>query len=291
MEDYILRITAGGGSVAAFIATTKNTVNTAAEIHRSSPVVTAALGRLLTAAAMMSLQLKNDDDLLTLNIKGDGPIGGILATSDRFARVKGYAVNNLVEIPLKKNGKLDVPRAIGSGNLHVLKDLGLKEPYAGTIPLTTGEIAEDLCQYFTVSEQTPSAIGLGVSVDTDHSVRQAGGFMIQPLPGADDMIISRLERIIGNFGSITSFYDEGKTPYDLADHFFGDIGYNVNERISMEYYCNCGRDRAERALISLGKNEIEKIIKEDGKIELHCHFCGKDYVFGDEILINIPNGK
>ena len=284
MDDYILRITAGGGNVLAFIATTKNTVGKSAEIHRGTPVVTAALGRLLTAAAIISATLKNDGDLLTLNIRGDGPLGGIVATSDRFSRVKGYPINRDADVPLKEDGKLDISAAIGSGNLHVIKDMGLKEPYSGTIPLVSGEIAEDLAHYYATSEQTPSAIGLGVLVDIDHTVKQSGGLFIQLLPGADESIISKLENVIGGFGSVTSFLDGGKTPYDMAELFFGGFGYAINEKIPVEYYCNCSRSRVEKALISLGKDEIGKILTEDKKASLHCHFCRKDYDFDERDL-------
>jgi len=278
--DFILRISTNGGAL-AFIATTANTVGRAAKIHGGTPVVSAALGRLLTAAAIMGASLKNDGDLLTLNIKGDGPIGGIVATSDRFSRVKGYPINRDADLPLKPNGKLDISGALGNGHLHVIKDLGLKEPYIGTAPLVSGEIAEDLVNYFAVSEQTPSAIGLGVLVDRDYTIKSAGGFFIQLLPNADDQTISALERVLGGFDSVTSFYDGGKTPYDMADHFFAGIGYRITDVLPVSYHCNCGRQRAEKALVSLGAEELEKIIAEDKKATLHCHFCRSDYDFDE----------
>jgi len=289
LDDHILRVTAGNGGALAFIATTRQTVDTAAILHRTSPVATAALGRLLTAAAMMGVMLKNDEDLLTLQIKSDGPVGGLVATSDRFARVKGYPFNGDIDLSLKPDGKLDVAGALGQGSLYVIKDMGLKEPYVGTSPLVSGEIAEDLAYYFATSEQIPSAVGLGVLVDRDRSVRQAGGFIIQLLPGTDVNLIDNIERSVKKIGMVTSFYDAGNTTRGMADFLFKDIGYIVNETIPAEYYCNCGRERVEKALISLGKDELIKILIEDKKTSLHCHFCQKDYLFNERELQSIIN--
>jgi len=290
LDDHILRVTAGNGGALAFIATTRLTVDTAATLHRTSPVATAALGRLLTAAAVMGTALKNDGDLLTLQIKGDGTAGGLVATSDRLARVKGYPLNGGAELPLKPDGKLDVAGALGRGSLYVIKDMGLKEPYVGISPLVSGEIAEDLAYYFATSEQIPSAVGLGVLVDTNRSVRQAGGFFVQLLPGADNALIDNIERSVKRMGMVTSFYDAGNTTYDMAGYLFKDIGYNVNEKIPVSYYCNCSRERVEKALFSLGKDELVKILAEDKRTSLHCHFCQKDYCFDERALRSIING-
>ena len=290
MDDHILHITAGNGGVRAFTATTRNTVGTAACLHMLSPVAAAALGRLLTAAAVMGAMLKNDGDILTLSIKGDGPLGGLLATSDSRSRVKGYALNGAADVPSVRAGKLDVAAAVGKGSLNVVKDMGLKEPYAGTVPLVSGEIAEDLAYYYATSEQTPSAVGLGVLVDRDRSVRQAGGFVVQLLPGADNALIENTERSVKKIGMVTNFYDAGNTTHDMAEYLFKDIGYIVNEKIPVEYFCNCSRERVEKALVSLGKDELIKILDEDKQASLHCHFCRKDYGFSERELRSIING-
>ena len=220
MNDYIVRATAGDGSIRAFAATTRGLVQKAREIHHTSPVASAALGRLLTAAAMMGSMLKGDKDLVTLQIRGDGPLQGIVVSGDCCGRVKGYVFNPNVELPDKYPGKLDVGGAIGAGYLDVIKDIGMREPYAGRIELVTGEIAEDLTYYFAQSEQTPSAVGLGVLVETDTSVRRAGGFMIQLLPGADEGMVSRLEEKLRHVPYVTDLLDAGKTPEEILAHYF-----------------------------------------------------------------------
>jgi molecular chaperone Hsp33 len=286
MNDCILRITIENSAV-AFIALTTQTVNEAARIHHSSPVVSAAVGRLITAAAMMGAQLKNDSDLLTLSIKSDGPIGGIVATADKNANVKAYPFVSEVTLPLNDKGKLDVAACVGNGNLNVIMDLGLKEPYVGTVKLVTGEIGDDLAYYFAVSEQIPSAVCLGVLVDRDYSVAQAGGFLMQMLPGATDELITRIEEKLSGFESVTGFYENGKTPYDLAEFFFEGLNYTVTEKTDVNFYCNCSREKVEKALISLGREELSKILSEDGKATLHCHFCRKDYNFDENDLKRI----
>ncbi|MDR1688183.1 MAG: Hsp33 family molecular chaperone HslO [Clostridiales bacterium] len=286
MSDYILRLTIENSAV-AFIALTTETVNEAARIHRSSPVVTAAMGRLITAAAMMGAQLKNDSDLLTLSIKSDGPVGGIVATADKNSNVKAYPFVSDVDLPLNSNGKLDVAACVGKGNLNVVMDLGLKEPYVGTVKLVSGEIGDDLAYYFAVSEQIPSAVCLGVLVDRDYSVAQAGGFLMQMLPGASDELITRIEEKLSGFDAITSFYESGKTPYDLAEYFFEGLNYTVTEKTDVNFFCNCSREKVEKALISLGREELAKILNEDGKATLHCHFCRKDYSFDEGDLKRI----
>ncbi len=285
MNDYIVRATAGDGSIRAFAATTRGLVQKAREIHHTSPVASAALGRLLTAAAMMGSMLKGDKDLVTLQIRGDGPLQGIVVSGDCCGRVKGYAFNPNVELPDKYPGKLDVGGAIGAGYLDVIKDIGMREPYAGRIELVTGEIAEDLTYYFAQSEQTPSAVGLGVLVETDTSVRRAGGFMIQLLPGADEGMVSRLEEKLRHVPYVTDLLDAGKTPEEILELLLGDMGLRILDRLPASFSCNCDRQRVEKALISIGREELEKIIEEDGKANLHCHFCAKEYDFTKSDLL------
>lgn len=285
--DYILRAAAGDGAVRIFIAYTKETAQKSFELHKTSPVMTAAMGRALTGAAIMGCMLKSDGDMVSIQIKGDGPGGGLTVTSDNKSRVKGYPYNPMVDIPLKENGKLDVQAALGYGTLTVIKDMGLKEPYVGQIPLVSGEIAEDLTFYFAKSEQTPSAVALGVLVDRDYSVKQSGGFIIQMMPDADDEIITALEQKLSSMESITSMLDKGMSPEDILNELVGEFNPQVLDKIPVEYYCNCSRERVEKALISIGKKELAKIIEEDGKASLHCHFCNKDYEFNKDELTKI----
>ncbi len=282
--DYIVRATAGNGSVRAFATKTKQTVNTAFLTHKTSPVITAALGRTLTAGALMGCMLKDDKDILTINIKGDGPAGGIVVTANNKIEVKGYCFNNIVDIPLKPNGKLDVSGAIGKGSLTVIKDLGLKEPYVGQIPLVSGEIAEDLTYYFATSEQVPSAVALGVLVDRDYSVKQAGGFVIQVMPNADEETISAIEQKMAKIKSVTSMFEDGMTPEDILNHILGEFDLNILDKTEVKFHCNCSKERVEKALLSIGKEELDDIIKTDKKATLHCHFCNKDYEFNEEYL-------
>lgn len=282
--DYILRATAGNGSVRIFVATTKETVQKAFESHKTSPVMSAALGRALTAVSIMGSMLKSDNDLVTIKINGDGPGKGLIVTGDSKARVKGYPLNPIVNIPLKPNGKLDVQAALGEGSLMVIKDLGLKEPYVGQIPLISGEIAEDLTYYFAKSEQTPSAVSLGVLVDRDYSIKQSGGFIIQVMPDADENIISSLEEKFRTMKPLTTLMEERNTPEDIANILLGEFGLNILDKIPVSFYCNCSKERVEKALISIGKEELKNIIEEDKKANLHCHFCNKDYKFNEQEL-------
>ena len=287
MNDYIVRATAGNGSIRAFAATTGELVQKAREIHHTSPVASAALGRLLTAAAMMGSMLKGEKDLVTLQIRGNGPLQGIVVSGDCRGQVKGYVFNPNVELPDKYPGKLDVGGAIGAGYLDVIKDIGMREPYAGRIELVTGEIAEDLTYYFAQSEQTPSAVGLGVLVETDTSIRCAGGFMIQLLPGADEGMVSRLEEKLRNVPYVTDLLDAGKTPEEILELLLGDMGLRILDRLPAAFTCNCDRQRVEKALISIGREELEKIIEEDGRANLHCHFCAKEYDFSEADLLRL----
>ena len=284
MSDYIVRATAGNGSIRAFAATTRDLVQHAREIHHTSPVASAALGRMLTAAAMMGSMLKGEKDIVTLQIRGEGPLQGLVVTSDSHARVKGYVFNPNVEIPDLYPGKLNVGGAIGNGYMRVIKDIGMREPYAGRIELVTGEIADDLTYYFAQSEQTPSAVGLGVLVETDTSIRRAGGFIIQLLPDATDEMIEKLEKKLATLPYVSDLLDMGKTPEDILQMILGDMELKIMDTVPTEFYCNCTRERVEKALISIGREELEKIIREDKKANLHCHFCGKEYDFTEEEL-------
>ncbi|NCC16068.1 MAG: Hsp33 family molecular chaperone HslO [Clostridia bacterium] len=287
MSDYIVRAIAGGGSIRAFAATTGEMVQHAREVHHTSPVASAALGRMLTAAAMMGSMLKGEKDLLTLQIRGLGPLKGVVVSSDSHCRVKGYVFNPNVEIPSKHPGKLDVGGAIGQGYMSVIKDIGLKEPYAGRIQLVSGEIAEDLTYYYAQSEQTPSAVGLGVLVDTDTSIRCAGGFIIQLLPDAPEEIISTLEKRLNTIPYVTDLLDMGQTPEGILEMLLEGLDMKILDKVPTEFYCNCTKERVEKTLISIGKEELEKIIKDDKKANLHCHFCGKEYDFTEDELLKL----
>ena len=284
MDDYILRATAAGGLIRAFAATTKNTVQTARSLHNTTPVASAALGRLLTAGAMMGTMLKGEKDLVTLQIKGDGPIEGLLVTADSKGRVKGYPFNPNVDIPPKSPVKLDVGGAVGKGYLTVIKDLGLKEPYVGKTELVSGEIAEDLTYYYAKSEQIPTAIALGVLVDTDTSIKAAGGFIIQLMPGATLEVATMLEERITHLKYITELLDRGETPETILDAVLGDMDLEIIDKMPTEFYCDCSRDRVEKALISIGEKDLRTILEEDKKAEISCHFCNKVYNFDEADL-------
>ena len=284
MDDYILRATAADGLIRAFAATTKNTVQTARTLHNTTPVASAALGRLLTAGAMMGTMLKGEKDLVTLQIKGDGPIEGLLVTADSKGRVKGYPFNPNVDIPPKSPIKLDVGGAVGKGHLTVIKDLGLKEPYVGKTELVSGEIAEDLTYYYAKSEQIPTAIALGVLVDTDTSIKAAGGFIIQLMPGATLEIATMLEERITHLKYITELLDRGETPETILDAVLGDMDLEIIDKMPTEFYCDCSRERVEKALISIGEKDLKTILEEDKKAEISCHFCNKVYNFDEADL-------
>lgn len=287
MSDYIVRATAADKQIRAFAATTKELVEFARRAHGMSPVATAALGRLMTAGSMMGSMMKGEDDILTLQMKGDGPINGVTVTADSNANVKGYVGNPRIDLPLNYAGKLDVGASIGYGTLTVIKDMGLKEPYVSQVPLSTSEVAEDLTYYFAVSEQVPSAVALGVLVDTDCSVKQAGGFIIQLMPFADESVISKLEEKVSHVNSITSMMEQGMTPEDILENVLGDMGVEINDRIPTEFYCNCSKDRVKKAIISIGKKEIKDIINEGKEIEVNCHFCNTNYKFSIEEIKEI----
>lgn len=277
MSDYIIRATAAEGQIRAFAATTKELVEYARSAHNTSPVATAALGRLLTGGAMMGVMMKGEKDLLTIKINGDGPIEGLTVTADSKGGVKGYAYNPGVMLPPNEKGKLDVGGALGIGVLSVIKDIGLKEPYEGQTILVTSEIAEDLTYYFATSEQTPSSVALGVLMNRDNTVRQAGGFILQLLPGASEEIISGLEDRLATISSITSLLDEGKTPEMILEYILGDFGLEILDRVPTAFRCNCSKERIEKALISVGKKELQDMIDDGKTIEVNCHFCNTNY--------------
>lgn len=287
MTDYLVRATAADAQIRAFAATTVDTVERARKIHDTSPVMTAALGRLLTAGAMMGGMLKGDNDLLTLQVSGDGPAGGLTVTADSKGSVKGYANEPQVILPANGQGKLDVGGAIGRGTLRVIKDMGLKEPYMGQTQLQTGEIAEDLTYYFAASEQSPSCVGLGVLMERNNTVRQAGGFIVQLMPFAEEETIRRLESALGRVSSVTALLDEGRTPEAILGLLLEDMDMQILEMTPVRYQCNCSKERVMRALISIGRKELEEMIAEAEPIEVNCHFCGEHYVFGVDELREI----
>ena len=286
MEDYIVRATAADNQVRAFAATTKQVVETARQHHNTSPVATAALGRLLSAGAMMGSMMKNDTDMLTLQIRGNGPIEGITVTADSFANVKGYVGNPDVMLP-PKNGKLDVGGAVGVGLLQIIKDMGLKEPYSGQTILVSSEIAEDLTYYFANSEQIPSSVGLGVLMEKDNTVRCAGGFIIQMMPFAQEKTVGRLEENLRRVSSVTSLLDQGYTPERMLEVLFEGLGLEITDTIPTRFFCNCSKERVEQAVVSIGKKEIEEMIRDGEDIEVTCHFCNTAYHYTVEELKKI----
>lgn len=282
--DYMVRATAADSQIRAFAAVTKEMVETARQYHNTSPVATAALGRLLTGGVMMGTMMKGEKDLLTLQIKGDGPIGGITVTADSQGHAKGYVNNPQVILHANAQGKLDVGGAVGHGMLQVIKDMGLKEPYIGSCELQTGEIGDDLTYYFVISEQVPSSVGLGVLMDRDNTVRQAGGFIIQLMPFTPDEVIDRLEKKLSEVTSVTHMLDAGMTPEQILEELLGEFGLEINEKTELSYRCDCSRERIERALVSIGKKDIQEMINDGQPIEVSCHFCGKNYKFSVEEL-------
>ena len=290
--DYMIRGTAADDMVRVFAVTTRDTVEKARQIHNTSPVATAALGRLLSAGAMMGPMMKGDKDLMTLRIKGDGPIGGITVTADSKGNVKGYPENPNVLIHAKPNGKLDVSGAIGKGYLTVIRDLGLKEPYVGQVELVSGEIAEDMTYYFTTSEQIPSSVGLGVLLDKANFVKQAGGFIVQLMPGVKDEIISVIEKNLSGIKSVTSMLDSGMTPEDIAALLMNGLDFKILEKTPVGFNCGCSRERMAKAVISLGEKEIQEMIDDGEPIELNCQFCKGSYEFSvDELKEMLKSAK
>lgn len=291
MQDHIIKATAANAQIRAFAITSKEIVETARKAHNTSPVMTAALGRLLSAAAMMGSMMKGDKDILTLQIKGDGPAGGLTVTADSHGNVKGYANNPDVILPANELGKLDVGGAIGNGFLGVIKDLGLKEPYVGQTVLQTGEIAEDLTYYFVVSEQTPSSVGLGVLMEKNNTVKQAGGFIVQLMPFAEEEVIAKLEENLMKIKPVTTMLDEGMTPTQILETVLDGLDLQVTEECDCRFFCNCDKPRVEKALISIGKEELQSMIDEGKTIEVNCHFCNRNYEFTVEELKGMVENK
>ena len=284
MSDYLVRATAADHGIRAFAATTRELVETARQAHNTSPVATAALGRLLTAGVMMGSMMKGEEDLITLSIKGDGPIQGIVVTADSKGHAKGYVNNPDVLLHANAKGKLDVAGAVGKGELRVIRDTGLKDPYVGTIELVSGEIAEDITYYFAASEQIPSAVALGVLMDRGNVVEQAGGLIIQLMPFASDELVSKLEERIGQITSLTSMLDKGMTPEEILEFVLGDMDLEIMDKIPLSFSCNCSREKVESAVISTGAKELQSMIDDGEPIEVKCHFCEKAYVFETEDL-------
>ena len=284
MSSRITRFITSDGSARLIFGDTTEIVNTAHKIHLTTPTASATLGRALTAASLLGSLMKNETDSLTLQIKGDGPAGTITCVSDYMGNVRGYLENPLVDLPLKPNGKLDVGGAVGKGLLCVIRDLGGKEPYIGMSELVSGEIAEDLTAYFYNSEQTPSACALGVLVDRDYTCRVSGGFILQLLPGADDAVAEKLEANMMQITSVTNLMNDGKNAKDFADIVFDGIEYEEFDSIDVSFKCTCSKEKYEKGLISLGKDELTSMLEENEPIVTNCRFCKKEYIFSEEEL-------
>lgn len=287
MEDYMVRSTAANAQIRAFAVTSRELVEYARAAHNTSPVVTAALGRLMSGALMMGGMMKGEGDVLTLRINGDGPVHGLTVTADSLGHVKGYADQPQAMMPPNSVGKLDVGGVIGKGVLQVMKDMGLKEPYSSTIALQTGEIADDLTYYFAASEQVPSVVALGVLMNRDNTVRQAGGFIIQLMPFTSEEVIGRLEEKLKTITSVTKLLEDGKSPEEILESVLGELGLEITERVPVSFQCDCSRERVEKVLLSLGQKDRQELIDEGEDVELHCHFCGRNYVFSVEEIKNL----
>lgn len=290
MTDYIVRATAANAQIRAFAITSRETVEHARSAHDLSPVVTAALGRLMTGALMMGSMLKGEKDMLTLQINGAGPVHGLTVTADSQGNVKGYADNPQAMMPPNSVGKLDVGGVIGAGVLTVIKDMGLKEPYSSTIELTTGEIGDDLTYYFAASEQIPSSVALGVLMEKNNTVKQAGGLIIQLMPFTSEEVIAKLEEKLTTMSPITTLLEEGQTPEQILETVLGELGLEITDTMPVRFCCNCSKERVEKVLLSLGRKELQDLIDEGQDVELNCHFCNTNYVFTVEELQKI-HGK
>ena len=284
MTDYMVRATAANAQIRAFAITSRETVEHARAVHNLSPVVTAALGRLMTGGVMMGSMLKGEKDMLTLQINGAGSVHGLTVTADSQGNVKGYADNPLAMMPPNSVGKLDVGGVIGAGVLTVIKDMGLKEPYSSTIELTTGEIGDDLTYYFAASEQIPSSVALGVLMEKNNTVKQAGGFIIQLMPFTSENVIAKLEEKLTQMSPVTTLLEEGMTPEQILETVLGDMGLEITDTLPVQFSCNCSKERVEKVLLSLGKKELQELIDEGQDVELNCHFCNTNYVFSVEEL-------
>lgn len=283
MSDYIVRAIAAGGQIRAFAATTKDTVEKARQLHNTSPIATVALGRLLTGGVMMGVTMKNDSDMLTVQIKGNGPIGAMTVTADPKGNVKGFVANPEVMLPLK-DGRLDIAGAVGIGVLSVIKDIGLKEPYVGDTILITSEIADDLTYYYATSEQIPSSVGLGVLMDKDNTVEQAGGFIIQLMPDATEEVIDKLEKRIKEIKSVTHMLENGMTPEKILEYILGGMELEILDTIPAQFYCNCSKERVSKAVMSIGVKDLKEMVDDNKPIEVNCHFCNSHYTFSPQEL-------
>ncbi len=284
MTDYLIRATAADAQVRAFAVTSRDLVEEARDRHDLSPVVTAALGRLMTGACLMGSMLKGEKDVLTLQISGDGPVGGMTVTADSRGNVKGYANRPQAMMPPNAQGKLDVGGVIGAGYLRVIKDMGMKDPYASQVALQTGEIADDLTYYFAASEQVPSCVALGILMERNNTVKQAGGFIIQLMPFAQEEVIRKLEENVAGLKSVTTLLEEGNTPEQILSLLLGDMGLEITEKTPVRFWCGCSKERVEKVLYSLKKEDLQEMAEEGKDVELHCHFCNTNYVFtADEL--------
>lgn len=289
--DYMVRAVAADDSIRAFAASTREMAEYARKAHSMTPVCTAALGRLLTGGVMMGSMMKEDRGVLTIQVKGDGPIGGITVTADSKGHAKGYVNHPGVELPLKQNGHLDVAGAVGHGTLTVIRDLGLKEPYVGTIEMPSGELAEDLTYYFAESDQIPSAVGLGVLVDTDLSVKEAGGFIIQIMPQTPDKVITALERRLKESPSVTEMLEQGDTPEKILERILGDLGMRTEEREEVSFYCDCSKERVSHVLSTLQMSDLQELIDDGKPVDIACNFCGRSNRFEPEELMKIAEER
>jgi molecular chaperone Hsp33 len=283
-KDYMIRAVAANAQIRAFAVTARDLTETARKAHNTSPIATAALGRAMSGALMMADMLKGPRDLLTIQIDGDGPLQGLVVTADNQGHVKGYVKNTNVILPPNEQGHLNVGGAIGRGTLTVIRDMNLKDPYIGQIPLVTGEVAEDLTAYYAQSEQIPSSVGLGVLMNKDNTVAQSGGFIIQMMPFAEEETIAKLEKNLSAISSVTSLLQEDPTPEGLLSRILEGFDLEITDRLDTRFHCNCSKERVAKAVISLGKKEIESLIAEEKPVEVNCHFCNSHYVFDRDEL-------
>ena len=287
--DHLVRGTAADGMIRAFAITARKTVQTARDNHHTSPLVTAALGRLMMGALMMGSMFKEPDELITLMVEGDGPVKGLTVTANCEGQVKGFANNPQVWLPLKTNGKLDVGAGIGAGTLTAIRDLPGTEPYYSQVELVSGEMGDDLTHYFTVSDQVPSSVGVGVLVSRTQDVQQAGGFIVQLMPGYDDYLVDELEANLANITSVTAMLEEGLSPNDMLCRILEGLDYHENECMPVEFYCGCNQERAARATAALGPLILQDMVEKDEPAEVYCHFCGRYHYLTVEEIQNLLN--
>lgn len=287
--DYMIRAVAAEEQIRCFAIKSKDLVEEARKRHNTSPVITAALGRLLSGGVMMGSMMKGEKDILTLKIDCSGPVKGLTVTADSHGNVKGFPLVPQVMLPASSAGKLDVGRAVDLGVLTVIKDMGLKEPYSGSINLVSGEIAEDLTYYFAASEQTPSSVALGVLMNRDNTVCESGGYIIQLMPDASEELIDVLEKRLKAIDPVTTLFTKGYTPETMLEHILEGFDMEITDRIPVQFHCNCSRERVKKALAAIGSKELESLIVENKPIEMNCHFCNTNYSFGMKELEDIKN--